>query len=88
MRDRSEKVLKPRIIIIYTYAMYVCLCYGVTDQDITQAVADGHRDMQSIQEHLLAGTGCGGCRNFTAELLDQLNDDQLQNRAKAISYAV
>ena len=66
--------------------MYVCLCHGVTDKEIAQAVADGHRDMQSIQDHLLAGTGCGGCINFTADLIDQLTDEA-QIAAGNLSYA-
>lgn len=66
--------------------MYVCLCHGVTDQEIAQAVADGHRDVQSIQTHLLAGTGCGGCINFTAELIDELTSET-QDRAGSLSYA-
>ena len=74
------------MIIIYTSFMYVCLCHGVTDQEIAQAVAEGHHDVQSIQEHLLAGTGCGGCINFTADLIDQLTADS-SSRASDISYA-
>ena len=74
------------MICIYTWAMYVCLCHGVTDQEIAQAVADGHRDVQSIQKHLLAGTGCGGCVSFTADLIDELTSDA-KTLAQDLSYA-
>ncbi|NKB97592.1 MAG: (2Fe-2S)-binding protein [Pseudomonadales bacterium] len=67
--------------------MYVCMCHGVTDRQIKQAVADGHRDFLSIQAELGAGTGCGGCRDFTADLIDDLTQKSLSARAGELSHA-
>lgn len=41
--------------------MYVCLCRGITDQDIQQAIADGAEDFRDVREMLDLGTCCGRC---------------------------
>ncbi|MEQ9452807.1 MAG: (2Fe-2S)-binding protein [Pseudomonadales bacterium] len=58
------------MIRIYTSAMYVCLCQGVTDQDIVSAVEAGAQSIDDIQHQLGAATGCGSCREYTEQLLN------------------
>ncbi|WP_034587713.1 MULTISPECIES: bacterioferritin-associated ferredoxin [unclassified Acinetobacter] len=41
--------------------MYVCLCRGITDQDIKEAVANGAKSYREIRELLDLGTCCGRC---------------------------
>ncbi|MCH7335842.1 bacterioferritin-associated ferredoxin [Acinetobacter sp. NIPH 2699] len=41
--------------------MYVCLCRGITDQDIKDAVANGTESYREIREQLGLGTCCGRC---------------------------
>ena len=41
--------------------MYVCICQAVTDQQIDQAVVDGVRSFNDLQEVLGVSTGCGVC---------------------------
>ena len=41
--------------------MYVCLCRGITDQDIQQAIEDGAESFREIREMLDLGTCCGRC---------------------------
>jgi bacterioferritin-associated ferredoxin len=41
--------------------MWVCLCKGVTDRTIRQAVEDGARTTLEVAFACRAGTGCGGC---------------------------
>lgn len=41
--------------------MYVCLCRGITDQDIKQAMADGAESFRDIRDSLDLGTCCGRC---------------------------
>ena len=53
------------------HSMYVCLCNGVTDQDIADAIDEGAQSLTDIQRELGAGTGCGTCREFTEQLIDQ-----------------
>ena len=61
--------------------MYVCICKAISDNDIKAAILDGAEDVDAIAEQLGAGTGCGTCREFTQELIDQTLADQF-------SYAV
>lgn len=41
--------------------MYVCLCHGVTDQHIREAIDDGCDNYRAIRETLKVGTKCGKC---------------------------
>lgn len=41
--------------------MYVCLCRGITDQDIKNAVAEGNESYREIRDLLDLGTCCGRC---------------------------
>lgn len=42
-------------------SMYVCLCRGITDQDIKDAVANGAESYREIRDLLDLGTRCGRC---------------------------
>ena len=66
--------------------MYVCLCQGVTDQDISDAVSAGAQSLADIQRELGAATGCGTCREFTEKLLDSALGD-VSKRAGQLGYA-
>lgn len=41
--------------------MYICLCRGVTEQALREAVADGARSIPELAQKLGLGTGCGRC---------------------------
>ena len=41
--------------------MYVCLCRGITDQDIKDAVENGAESYREIRDLLDWGTCCGRC---------------------------
>ncbi|WP_286833515.1 MULTISPECIES: bacterioferritin-associated ferredoxin [Acinetobacter] len=41
--------------------MYVCLCRGITDQDIKEAIANGAESYREVREMLDLGTCCGRC---------------------------
>ncbi|MDH4573898.1 MULTISPECIES: (2Fe-2S)-binding protein [Salinicola] len=41
--------------------MYVCLCVGVTDRDIENAVADGARSWREVRESTGCAGQCGKC---------------------------
>ena len=51
--------------------MIVCLCTGVSDSQIRQAVRDGAGSVEEIGHKLRgAGADCGSCRLFLQRLLD------------------
>ena len=58
--------------------MYVCLCKGVTDRQLTEAAAgfvpmsgDSRAFAERVADRLGAGQGCGTCREFALELVER-----------------
>lgn len=41
--------------------MYVCLCRGITDQDIKDAIENGAENYRDVRDMLDLGTCCGRC---------------------------
>lgn len=41
--------------------MYVCICFGVTDTQVTAQIDGGARSMREISAACRAGTDCGRC---------------------------
>ena len=54
--------------------MYVCICQGITDRQILDAIERGHDSSAALANALGAGTCCGRCQ----ETVDAL----VQSRAK------
>ena len=50
-------------------AMYVCICHGVTDQDIRQAADAGCASVTELTMRTGLGSGCGTCGEMAAEVL-------------------
>ena len=50
-------------------AAVVCTCLNITDRDIEQAVKDGARTWEELQERTKIGTVCGGCKGRAEDLL-------------------
>ncbi|MCF2856122.1 (2Fe-2S)-binding protein [Pseudoalteromonas sp. SMS1] len=51
--------------------MYICICHGVTDNKIAQAIDDGARSMRDLSKELGVGTQCGKCCNCTKKILNE-----------------
>jgi bacterioferritin-associated ferredoxin len=51
--------------------MYVCICNGVTDHDINQAVEAGCRSVAELTMRTGAGATCGSCLELAAQLMDK-----------------
>lgn len=49
--------------------MIVCLCHGVRDRDIDEAIDAGAASLDDLARACGAGTGCGSC---LGELADKL----------------
>ena len=63
--------------------MYVCLCRGITDQDIKDAVANGAESYREIRDLLHLGTCCGRCAPEARAIIS----DELSDLAARLSYA-
>ena len=52
-------------------AKIVCTCLNISDRDIEEAVKQGARDWNGLQERTKIGTVCGGCKEAAEELLHE-----------------
>ena len=51
-------------------SMLVCHCHALTDRDIRRAVrAGGACNVAEVGDHCGAATGCGGCHDLVAEIV-------------------
>lgn len=51
--------------------MYVCICHGITDREISARIAAGARDVDSIRADLGCGATCGSCLDEVQNMLDE-----------------
>ncbi|MCC5856689.1 MAG: bacterioferritin-associated ferredoxin [Ectothiorhodospiraceae bacterium] len=51
--------------------MYVCLCHGVTDGHIREAVSQGVRSMRDLRRELGLCGSCGRCGPHAREVLTE-----------------
>lgn len=57
--------------------MYVCMCHGITDRQIREAVCDGVGSMRELCAELGVATSCGRCAHYAKQVLDEtLTDSQ------------
>ena len=52
-------------------AMYVCICNGVTEQQVRDAAGGGCASVAELTMRTGAGANCGSCLGLAAELLDE-----------------
>ena len=51
--------------------MYVCLCNGVTEQDIRRAMDGGCASMSELTMRTGCGANCGCCVDVACAMLDE-----------------
>ncbi|KAA0875034.1 (2Fe-2S)-binding protein [Nitrincola tapanii] len=49
--------------------MYVCICNGITERDVHQAIDQGASSYRELKQNLQVGSCCGKCACFARELL-------------------
>ncbi|MET0473859.1 MAG: (2Fe-2S)-binding protein [Mycobacterium sp.] len=50
--------------------MYVCLCVGVTNQTVAEAIDAGASTSKEVADACGAGTECGRCRRTVRAIID------------------
>lgn len=55
--------------------MYICLCNGVTQNDIRQAAAAGCRSMSELTMRTGCGATCGSCLDSAAQVLREAQQE-------------
>ncbi|MBM4265745.1 MAG: (2Fe-2S)-binding protein [Deltaproteobacteria bacterium] len=51
--------------------MLVCLCQGVSDKEVRQAIARGATTRKQVTRACGAGAGCGGCHESIQDLIQK-----------------
>lgn len=51
--------------------MFVCVCKGVTDSNIKQAVAEGANSLREVRNKLGAASQCGKCASLAKDIIKQ-----------------
>lgn len=49
--------------------MYVCLCSDLTEDDVREAIRDGHDTVEALQDEINVATGCASCLGYVRKLL-------------------
>ena len=51
--------------------MIVCLCHRISDRHIQQAVKDGVRDFEELQDDTCIARNCGCCEDCARDVFDK-----------------
>lgn len=49
--------------------MVVCLCQGVSEKDVREAIANGATTRKKVTRACGAGAGCGGCHESIRDII-------------------
>lgn len=71
--------------------MYICICKGITESDIAEAVANGAGTLSAVRKQLGVGSCCGSCVPEAKDIIKQTKHALISKEtamiAAAISYA-
>ncbi|MBO1256020.1 (2Fe-2S)-binding protein [Alteromonas sp. 5E99-2] len=57
--------------------MFVCMCFGVTDKDIKNAVSNhGAGNMRELKQIVELGSNCGTCIQLAQSIIDETIVDE------------
>ncbi len=69
--------------------MYVCLCKGITDSQIKDAVYGGATDLRQVRKQLGVMSQCGKCGIMTKQIVeDTLDRAPIDNAGESLYYAL
>jgi bacterioferritin-associated ferredoxin len=67
--------------------MYVCLCKGITDSQIRDAVYDGAGSFRDVRQSLGIATQCGKCACWAKDLVNE-TVAEINGYQSSLAYAV
>jgi len=51
--------------------MFVCICKGITEQNVRDAVDSGSQNIKLLKEQLAVGSQCGTCVTHAKQLINE-----------------
>ncbi|AUY09401.1 hypothetical protein C3F36_07425 [Aeromonas sp. ASNIH2] len=67
--------------------MYVCLCRGITDNQIRKAVQAGKTEFRQLKQSLEVGAQCGKCVRMAMEII-ATEIDKMRSEQAPLYYEV
>lgn len=68
--------------------MYVCLCKGITDHQIRDAVDNGAHSFRDVRKTLGVATQCGKCACAANGIIKTKLQDQHNTAQQSLFYAI
>lgn len=68
--------------------MYVCICKGVTDHKIREAVESGARSFREVQRETGCSTQCGKCACVAKHVTREAIVEEMSASVDDLAYAV
>lgn len=68
--------------------MYVCICKGITDHQIKDAVFGGANTLKDVRKQLGAASQCGKCGIMTKQIIEDTLKDVTDENSSDLFYAV
>lgn len=68
--------------------MYVCLCKGITDTQIRDAITDGACSMRDLRERLDVASQCGKCGRECKSLISEYRQGASAAFVNAACYSM
>jgi bacterioferritin-associated ferredoxin len=63
--------------------MYLCLCNALTDRNVREAAAAGHRTVKAVLRHHGVRPQCGKCLSYIHQALADHGESAAERRAPA-----
>ena len=61
--------------------MFVCICNGVTDSQIREALADGATSLEDLHDELGVASQCGSCSEHALSLIHEMQPAMVRDDA-------
>ncbi len=66
--------------------MYVCICNGITDRQIREAIAEGASSVEELHDTLGVASQCGSCSEHALSLIHEFQPQQTHD--ESLFYAL
>ena len=70
------------------FRMIVCICHGVSDRTIDDAIDEGCRSVRQVGRRCDAGTDCGACRSLIKGMIREARAEKIAAATSGLIPAV
>jgi bacterioferritin-associated ferredoxin len=67
--------------------MYICICNAVTERQVRECAARGCHSLDQLAFETGLGVGCGRCKEFACDLLEDLQREAKASQSQRDSTA-